>query len=339
MSEPSPPDPDPSPAPGADPIPIPVPGPRPSPDPSPEPAPAPAPAPAPPPTPDPEPAPAPAPAPTPAPSPSGVGWVEIVGAVGSLVTLLTAVLFYFGWASTDAETKALGLRDTVFHLSTSDYLLRSVGALYLPAWLAAGVALGTLGLLRRVAAEPERLARAVRVLRFAWTVPVALVPLYPLAPWLFDLLLPLTAIGGFALSAYARTRERQDLRLWGLTAFICVLSLFWAVSAYAAIAGRGRAELTERTVRSEFPAVVVFSERDLMIRGGGSCFRRVTDKGSQYAYEYAGLRLFHVSGDRVFLVPRDWSPGDGTLYVLKEGAGQRVDLLSGAGRRARECGG
>ncbi|WP_157869171.1 hypothetical protein, partial [Streptomyces atriruber] len=273
----------------------------------------------------------------PTPSEPQFGWVEILGAVGSLVTLLTAVLFYFGWASTDAETKALGLRDTVFHLSTSDYLLRSVGALYLPAWLAAGVALGTLGVLRWTAGEPERLARAVRVLRFAWAVPLALVPLYPLSPWLFDLVLPLTAIGGLTLNAYARTRERRDLRLWGLTLFVCVLSLFWAVSAYAAIAGRGRAELTERTVRSDFPAVVVFSEKDLMIRGGGSCFRRVTDKGSQYAYEYGGLRLFHVSGDRVFLVPRDWTPEDGTLYVLKEGSGQRVDLLSGSVRRAGEC--
>ncbi|MGV9881460.1 hypothetical protein [Streptomyces sp. NPDC003006] len=253
------------------------------------------------------------------------------------MTLLTAVLFYFGWASTDAETRALGLRDTVFHLSTSDYLLRSVGALYVPAWLAAGAALGALGLHRWAAGEPERLTRAVRVLRFSWTVPLILVPLYPLSPWLFDLLLPLTAIGGFALNAYARTRERRDLRLWGLTLFVCVLSLFWAVSAYAQIAGRGRAELTERTVRSDFPAVAVLSEKDLMIRGGGSCFRRVTEKGSKYAYEYAGLRLFHVSGDRVFLVPRDWTPGDGTLYVLKEGEGQRVDLLSGPGRREREC--
>ncbi|MCF3119160.1 hypothetical protein IPZ68_05485, partial [Streptomyces arenae] len=263
--------------------------------------------------------------------------VEIVGAVGSLVTLLTAVLFYFGWASTDAETKALGLRDTVFHFSTSDYLLRSVDALYLPAWLAAGAALGVLGLHRWASREPRRLSRAVGVLRLAWAVPLVLVPVYPLAPWLFDLALPLAAIVGLSLNAYARTRDRRDLRLWGLTLFVCVLSLFWAVSAYAEIAGRGRAELTERTVHDGFPAVTVFSDKDLMIRGGGSCYRKVTTKGSRYAYEYAGLRLFHVSGDRVFLVPRDWTPQDGTLYVLKEGAGQRVDLISGAGNRAREC--
>ncbi|QEV21452.1 hypothetical protein CP975_31425 [Streptomyces alboniger] len=207
----------------------------------------------------------------------------------------------------------------------------------MPAWLTAGAALGALGLHRWAVSEPERIARAVRVLRFAWTVPLVLVPLYPLDPWLFDLLLPLTAIGGLALNAYARTRERRDLRLWGLTLFVCVLSLFWAVSAYAQIAGRGRAELTERTVRSDFPVVAVLSEKDLMIRGGGSCFRRVTEKGSQYAYEYAGLRLFHVSGDRVFLVPRDWTPGHGTLYVLRESEGRRVDLLSGPGHREREC--
>ncbi|WP_223779389.1 hypothetical protein [Streptomyces sp. 135] len=309
----------------------------PDPDPAP-PAPASRADPAPPPEPEPEPAPPPPPAsPAPAPTDPHIGWVEIIGAVGSLVTLLTAVLFYFGWASTDAETKALGLRDTVFHLSTSDYLLRSVGALYLPAWLAAGAALGALGLHRWATNEPERLTRAVRVLRFAWTVPLVLVPLYPLSPWLFDLLLPLTTIAGLSLNAYARTRGRRDLRLWGLTLFVCVLSLFWAVSAYAQIAGRGRAELTERTVRDDFPAVTVLSEKDLMIRGGGSCFRRVTGKGSQYAYEYGGLRLFHVSKDRVFLVPRDWTPGHGTLYVLKEGKEQRVDLLSGPGHREREC--
>lgn len=43
----------------------------------------------------------------------------------------------------------------------------------------------------------------------------------------------------------------------------------------------------------------------------GSCIRRITDQRSKYAYEYAGLRLFHVSGDRIFLVPRNWSPGTG----------------------------
>lgn len=251
--------------------------------------------------PDPDPAPPPPPAsPAPAPTDPHIGGAEIIGAVGSLVTLLTAVLFYFGWASTDAETKALGLH-------------------------------------RWATNEPERLTRAVRVLRFAGTVPLVLVPLYPLSPWLFDLLLPLTTIAGLSLNAYARTRGRRDLRLWGLTLFVCVLSLFWAVSAYAQIAGRGRAELTERTVRDDFPAVTVLSEKDLMIRGGGSCFRRVTEKGSQYAYEYGGLRLFHVSKDRVFLVPRDWTPGHGTLYVLKEGKEQRVDLLSFPGHREREC--
>ncbi|GAA3371920.1 hypothetical protein GCM10020367_24670 [Streptomyces sannanensis] len=257
--------------------------------------------------------------------------------MGSLLSLLTAVLFYFGWASTDAETKALGLRDTVFHLSTSDYLLRSVSALYIPAWIAAAAALAALGLHRRLVREPSRTAAAVRVLRFAWTVPLVMVPLYPLSPWLFDLLLPLAMICGFVLNTYARTRGRRDVRLWALSLAVCVLALFWAVYAYAGIAGRGRAALTISTIDTGFPAVVVFSEKDLMIRGGGSCYRRVTDKGSRYSYQYAGLRLFHVSGDRLFLVPRGWTPEDGALYVLKEGDGQRIELLSGAGYRAREC--
>ncbi|MDT9696259.1 hypothetical protein [Streptomyces sp. P17] len=49
-------------------------------------------------------------------------------------------------------------------------------------------------------------------------------------------------------------------------------------------------------------------------------------------------RLFHVSGDRLFLVPRWWAPWKGTLYVLREQQdGVRVEYVSGAGYRANEC--
>jgi hypothetical protein len=36
----------------------------------------------------------------------------------------------------------------------------------------------------------------------------------------------------------------------------------------------------------------------------------------------AGVLLFHISGDRTFLVPRYWSTGAGTLCVLQKGDGR-----------------
>ncbi|MGI5401067.1 hypothetical protein ACQEVG_16710 [Streptomyces sp. CA-135486] len=271
------------------------------------------------------------------------------------MTLLTAVLFYFGWASSDAESRALGLQDSLFHLSTSDYLLRSVQALFLPSWLIAGAALAAAGLHRWTSQEPRRTERVSRRLRFAWLPPLALLLLYPLHPGLFDLLIPLAAIIGFLLTAYARTRplaaapgasggtgitdveKRRRQRLWALTLLISVLMLFWAVYAYAGVVGRGRAAETARTVGTRLPAVVVFSEKDLMIRGGGSCYLRVQEKDSAYGFRYSGLRLFHIAGDRVYVVPVHWSPREGTVWVLEKSDTLRVEYISGPAGRAEEC--
>ncbi|MFF4867375.1 hypothetical protein ACFY3J_38130 [Streptomyces sp. NPDC001231] len=288
----------------------------------------------------PVPAPAPAPPNPPTPpeppaAPTSPKWLEFVGTAGSLLSLFTAVLFYFGWASTDAETKALGLRDTLFRFSTADYLLRSVDALYIPALVAAAVSMAAAALHQRVQSDPTR---ATRVLRHAWLPALLLVPSYYLAPAIFELVIPLAALAGVLLSTYARTRPQPDApadrrraaQIWAPALLVALVFLFWAVSGYAGLVGRGRAEETAATVAGELPAVVVFSKQDLLIRGGGSCVAAVDQKGSPYHYRYAGLRLFHVSGDRLFLVPRYWAPWQGTLYVLREqDEDVRIEYVSG----------
>ncbi|MEV0172496.1 hypothetical protein AB0I00_15440 [Streptomyces sp. NPDC050803] len=294
---------------------------------------------------DPEPEPDP---PEPPPAPQPRNWFELIGTAGSLLSLFTAVLFYFGWASTDAETRALGLRDTLFRLSTADYLLRSVDALYFPVLALAAAAMAAAVLHRRVESDPARAEPALRILRHAWLPAPLLVPLYYVSPGpVFDLLIPLAAIVGVLLSAYARTRPdpaatapepHRAARIWAPALLVAVVSLFWAVYAYAVIIGEARAAETTATVTDGFPAVVVFSEQDLLIRGNGSCVAAVDTDGSPYRFRYAGLRLFHVSGDRLYLVPRYWAPWDGKLYVLHEGdPGLRIEYVSGSRRRATEC--
>lgn len=117
---------------------------------------------------------------------------------------------------------------------------------------------------------------------------------------------------------------------------ISVLLLFWAVYAYASAVGRGRAAETARTVDTELPAVVVFSQKDLMIRGG-SCHFGVQEKDSAYGFRYSGLRLFHIAGDRLYVVPVDWSPREGTVWVLEKSNTVRVEYISGPAGRAEVC--
>ncbi len=60
------------------------------------------------------------------------------------VTVLTALLVYFGWKRADTQATVLGVDESVFGLSTQDYLLRSVDALFLPIGIFAAAGLGWL---------------------------------------------------------------------------------------------------------------------------------------------------------------------------------------------------
>jgi hypothetical protein len=75
---------------------------------------------------------------------------------------------------------------TAFRLSTSDYLLRSLDALYIPARIAAAAPLAATGLHDLVERHPARAHRVLRAFRFAWLPRLALIPLHPFAPEAFD---------------------------------------------------------------------------------------------------------------------------------------------------------
>src|ERR1700761_7412853 len=52
--------------------------------------------------------------------------VHAVGSIAGSTTLIAALLFYFGWARTQAALGYFGLNVAVAHLSADDLVLRSV---------------------------------------------------------------------------------------------------------------------------------------------------------------------------------------------------------------------
>jgi hypothetical protein len=75
---------------------------------------------------------------------------SVLGGLGAILTLFTAVMFYFGWRRSDVQSRAMNIDVSLFGFSTQDYVLRSVSSLYLPLLTLLGLGLGWLGLHLRV---------------------------------------------------------------------------------------------------------------------------------------------------------------------------------------------
>src|SRR4051812_24496015 len=78
---------------------------------------------------------------------------SILGALttfGPPVTIVTALMLYFGWARSQRQAQAMGVDVSLFGYSTQDYVLRSISTLYIPMVVTAAGALGWLAVHRRV---------------------------------------------------------------------------------------------------------------------------------------------------------------------------------------------
>jgi len=258
-------------------------------------------------------------------------WLSLAGSVIAPTTLLTALLFYFGYVSSLQQYAYFGIDIDAIGLSTQDYLLRSPEALFLPT----GILLltGLLGLWGHAALTRMATPGGRRRLRIcAWVLVVVGGILF--ARGVIGVLIPYIArreavattpicLGiGIALIAYGRyvlyrlrTAPTHDAtrRPWiergGLAVVVglIVLSVFWASTSFAAAYGRGRA-LTLAEQLSDRPGVIVDTKERLWIRHPAVQETKLPVEGSQeYHYRYRGLRLLIQSKERMFLVPERWS--------------------------------
>ncbi len=278
------------------------------------------------------------------------------------VTLITALLFYFGWARTYAQARALGADASLFGYSTRDYLLRSVDSLYFP--LIVFTALGLVALVghqwirgRLASAAPGRpvlpLVRGGTAMMIGGAAMVLFGLLY--AGGLLgrgravDLLGPLALGAGVLIGAYggwlrARARGMRRVGAWGqasdvssasaswsgpvaagLLLLIAALSVFWAVGNYATWRGLDLAVRVASTYRDR-PAVVVYSAESLALEGVPQT--RLEDPDGAYKWRYSGLRLLdHVAGT-YFLMPEDWAAKP-RLILLAESDSTRFEFSRG----------
>jgi hypothetical protein len=260
---------------------------------------------------------------------------SLVGSVVAPASLVTAMLFYFGYVSTRAQLEYFGVDVDALGFTTQEFVMRSPRPLLVPVLIAllaaAGLTWADDALRRRLRdASPSATRRWVRVLLTTGgvllLVGLVLLLAFPaLGDWPpYPLLTPALLALGAAVVARAAGQVTGPARprpatLVALVAIV-VVALFWATATVAQWSGTGEAKALAREL-TRLPAVVV-DTADPLFAGDPAVVESVLEPAAvdaeqqpAYRYRYRGLRLLVEGDGRLFLVPERWSPSGSTFVV------------------------
>ncbi len=260
-------------------------------------------------------------------SPSGDGdrtawerWYTVATTFVAPATLLSALLFYFGYVSSRAQYRYFGLDVDTIGLGTQDYVLRSPQALLVPALLLTvlgATALVAGRVLERRALTPTVARRAYAAAAAVLLVAATLLGGYRwLGGWaLYGMVTPLLLAAGLSVVAWLWHRSGTRRGAVAFAVLAVATCLFWATATLAQWTGLGAGQRTARNL-DELPALVLDTTERLYLTDGVVEESRLPgEEGQEFGYRYRGLRLLIQAGDRMFLVPERWTPANSTLLV------------------------
>ncbi|GIF85624.1 hypothetical protein Cba03nite_69730 [Catellatospora bangladeshensis] len=284
--------------------------------------------------------------------------IKAVTEIGSLAALFTALLYYFGWARSEAQARAFGADASVFDMSTTDYLLRSIDVLFIPIFILLVAFYLGMRLHRRLTAthgvsspaghadlEPVTAAprgsavRCARLLRLSWLIPVvigmplALASLVGVFGDFGSITFPLWVAVGIVGTTYGAVLHRMvhgrpppPLSTIALIAALLAVTLFWTAERFARLTGEGMADEIKSAPADHLARVTVYSMRRLPM--STDRVRETPTPGPEpgYGYRYDGLFLLQRSGDKYFLLTDGWADGQGRLVVLPDSDSIRLEF-------------
>ena len=290
------------------------------------------------------------------PSTSGLPQLtRILGAVVAPTTLLTALLFYFGWSRAYWFYIYFGVNSTLLDLTTRDYVQVSLDALFVPMTVVAVAGLlvlwghATLRVRLTAGSEPRLLRVGIPAIAAVGAVLAAAGLWSVFDPWWLDRYLaipPLCLALGVVLLVYAGHLWRLlttanapagraaapawvAVAEWAVVFVLVGLSLFWAATDYSAAVGRSRAQQAVAELPGE-PNAVVYSERSLSLHAPGVRETRCQDPEAAYRYRYDGLKLVLQSGGQYLFLPEGWTPGNGVAVLMSRSDSLRLEFTRAA---------
>ena len=226
-------------------------------------------------------------------------WVSFAAGIVTPVTLITALLFYFGYVSSRSQYEYFGIDVDAIGLSTQDYVMRSPQPLLVPLLVLSLIAVA--GLLLHNAIRARAGLVAVRRARLAAIVVLALgvlgLFLYPVLGGLAYYALVVPLVIGLAAAAYLSylTTKLQDLgpqvALIALLAAVTLTCAFWATATTAQYSGRRLAKSAAKDL-NEFPVVIIDTKERLHLHSPGVEETALQPSAGQTFNErYRGMRL------------------------------------------------
>ncbi|MDQ0376051.1 hypothetical protein [Amycolatopsis thermophila] len=252
--------------------------------------------------------------------------LRVVATLAANATLLTGLLYYFGFLTTQVFFSYFRVHYTLLGQTTPEILARGVDGLLLPvAEIAAAVFL-LLGLIRFLHFRLSRrawqalLRRATPVAAVLGAALLAVTIAIALDPVPYRRFTALPGLG-FALAvvllifAWRRWTSPAGSALgvaeWLVAYALVTFGLFWAAADYAGQVGVRRAFETEQALAAR-PAAVLFSTQELNLPGEVHC----PAADGSFQYRYPGLKLLLQSGGQYVLVPDGWQRTGAPTYLL-----------------------
>lgn len=287
-------------------------------------------------------------------SPTAVrGFLEKLSLVITPSTLVIALAYWFGWKLTIARSAYFGIDSSTLGFSTTDYLLRSADATFVPiaivllvvlmAFMLHGSVQQSIASNRGVNAVKRgaigaAMAGAVLTIFGVWAMfrPLPVVTNYLVPPVILGLGPTLTAYSVWTLRHGKSSDDEKGnaaVPAWErsgyiIAAMLALLGIFWTASLYAAALGRGRAVLLAENLAGQ-PAVTIFSIKSLGIDAAGVTVSKIANAASAYRFRYSGLRLLIHSANKYFMVNSGWSREHGVVIVLDDTPDIRLEFAPG----------